>query len=101
MMRPLWFDDPDDAESWNHPFQYRFGPDLIVAPVCWPDVDTVDVYLPPGEWTDVWSGKTTGDGGVVSGGTSWQTAPLYVRANGDVELAGVLDNDDIGELSPP
>jgi hypothetical protein len=30
MMRPLWFDDPDDAddaESWNHPYQYRFGPD--------------------------------------------------------------------------
>ena len=23
MMRPLWFDDPDDAAAWEAPFEYR------------------------------------------------------------------------------
>ena len=33
VMRPLFFDFPDQAESWQIEDQYMFGPDILVAPV--------------------------------------------------------------------
>lgn len=33
IMRTMFFEFPDQAESWNIYDQYCFGPDLLVAPV--------------------------------------------------------------------
>ena len=35
-MRPLWFDDPDDAVATAIDDEYLFGPDVLVAPVLEP-----------------------------------------------------------------
>jgi 1,3-alpha-isomaltosidase len=79
MMRPLWFDDPNDPTSWAAPFQYRFGPDLVVAPVCWPDRAELDVYLPAGEWIDVWTGERHAGGAWIRRATPWDIIPVYCR----------------------
>ncbi len=69
-MRPL-FIDHTRPEVWDHPYQYMFGDDLLVAPVCWEGADELDVYLPAGDWVDVWTGHT------VAGSRSHRrTAPL-------------------------
>jgi 1,3-alpha-isomaltosidase len=85
MMRPLWFDDPTDASSWAAHYQYRFGPDLVVAPVCWPDRDELRVCLPPGDWVDVWTGERHGGSAWVRRETPLDVIPVYCRAgNADV-----------------
>jgi 1,3-alpha-isomaltosidase len=83
MMRPLWFDEPEDPGSWEVEYQYRFGPDLVVAPVCWPGRDRLDVYLPPGDWVDVWTGERFAGPATITRDTPWHVIPTYCRAHSD------------------
>ena len=56
MLRPLFFEFPNDPGSWTIDDQYMFGSDLLVAPL-FASVDRRKVYLPPGEWIDYQSGR--------------------------------------------
>lgn len=55
MVRPLFFEFPEDKTSWTVEDEYFFGRDLLVAPLM-EDVKARDVYLPPGLWTDTQTG---------------------------------------------
>ena len=55
---------PDDPNTLSLRYQFLLGPDLMVAPVLDPGMDTVEVYFPLGsEWTDLWTGADTGTAG--------------------------------------
>jgi alpha-D-xyloside xylohydrolase len=57
VMRPLFYDFPDDAHSWDVADAYLFGPDLLVAPVLEPGARRRSIYLPAGaEWRDAHTG---------------------------------------------
>jgi alpha-glucosidase len=50
---------PDDPETWKITYQeFMLGADFLIAPVTDPGVTQVRVYLPKGEWTDLWDGVT-------------------------------------------
>ncbi|MEW2384663.1 TIM-barrel domain-containing protein [Micromonospora sp. NPDC047707] len=57
LMRPLFFDHPDDKRVWDWPQQWQLGDDLLVAPVTEPGARTWPVWLPPGEWEDFFTGE--------------------------------------------
>lgn len=57
MLRPLFFEFPNDPTSWLVEDEYMFGSDLLVAPL-FSNATTRKVYLPPGAWVDYFSGKT-------------------------------------------
>ncbi len=78
LMRPLCFDHDDD-EIWNHPYEYMFGDDLLVAPVCWEGFDEVDVYLPTGEWTDVWTGQQHAGARTIRCAVPLDRIPVFAR----------------------
>ncbi len=61
MLRPLFFEFPEDPTSWLIEDEYLFGSDLLVAPLM-EEVAQRDVYLPPGTWVDYQS-KTSYRGG--------------------------------------
>ena len=52
LMRPLVFDFSDDPEALRQPYEYMFGPRLLVSPVTEPSVSEWTTYLPrnPGGW---------------------------------------------------
>lgn len=56
MVRPLFFEFPEDPTSWLIEDQYMFGEQVLVAPLL-EDAPERDVYLPPGAWTDYESGR--------------------------------------------
>lgn len=56
VVRHPWLCFPDDPASVDLTRQFMVGCDLVVAPVMDPGVEWVDVHLPPGDWTHVWSG---------------------------------------------
>lgn len=56
VMRPTALEFPEDRGSHNVDTQYLLGPGLLVAPVLEPD-GRVDVYVPPGRWTDHFTGE--------------------------------------------
>ena len=57
LMRPLFFDHPHDQRVWDWPLQWQLGDDLLVAPVTQPGATTWSLWLPPGEWSDFFTGE--------------------------------------------
>ncbi|TDO46341.1 galactose mutarotase-like protein [Kribbella sp. VKM Ac-2527] len=78
LMRPLFFDHPDDPEIWNHPHQWLLGNDLLINPVLEPAATTWTTYLPPGDWIDVWTGDPT-PAGLVVRDVPLDILPVYCR----------------------
>jgi alpha-D-xyloside xylohydrolase len=68
MVRPLFFEYPNDPGSWTIDDEYMFGSDLLVAPIFASGTQR-KVYLPPGVWIDYQSGK-------VYEGTKWHDIAL-------------------------
>ncbi|MFN8113254.1 MAG: glycoside hydrolase family 31 protein [Solirubrobacterales bacterium] len=54
IMRQLALAFPRDPRATGRDGQYLFGPDLMVAPVFEPGASSRRVYLPRGEWVDLW-----------------------------------------------
>lgn len=52
LLRPLFFEYPEDPGSWLIEDQYLFGSDMLVAPLMEENQNSRDLYLPPGVWID-------------------------------------------------
>ncbi len=50
LMRPMFFDYPEDEVCYSSDEQYMFGDDIIFAPVTKMGATEKQVYLPEGEW---------------------------------------------------
>lgn len=69
VVRHLLLEHPDDPTSWTVDDEFMLGRELLVAPIknkCWTwPVCPYDkeVYLPPGRWVHLWTGKAFGAAG--------------------------------------
>ena len=80
VMRPLFFDFMDDAETYGHEDEFLFGPDILVAPVLDQGAEGRQVYLPGGaDWTDAWTGETIRGGRTVDAEAPLERIPLYLK----------------------
>ena len=72
VMRPMFYEFPEQDICWELKEQYMFGPSILVAPILYEDQTERTVYLPSGyKWT------LLSDGTVYEGGqTIHVTAPL-------------------------
>ncbi|XP_022328253.2 myogenesis-regulating glycosidase-like [Crassostrea virginica] len=52
VIRPIWWIDPLDSSALTVDTEFMVGSDLLVAPVLFPGVTKIDVYLPKGHWKD-------------------------------------------------
>jgi len=57
LVRPLFVEYPTQEEAWRCDTQYFLGRHLMVAPVIEEGASSRDVYLPPGTWTDMFTGE--------------------------------------------
>ena len=79
ILRPLWYNSPEDAETFRITDQFMIGNDVVVAPVLKKGDTQRKLYLPEGRWKE-W--KT----GAIQAGKHWvdvaaplDTLPLFVR----------------------
>ena len=80
VMRPLFYDFPQDAACWEVEDAYMFGPDLLVAPVMEAGVDNRTVYLPKGAvWTDAYTHTVYEGGQTVTVPAPIDIIPVLVR----------------------
>lgn len=86
LLRALVFHHADDPACWHVDDQYYFGNAFLVAPVM-NSKGTRDVYLPKGEWVDVWTGKTR-SGPVLLKNVKSPLArvPLYAKRNARIRV---------------
>lgn len=90
LMRPLFFDHPDDDEVWSRPQQWLLGDDVLVSPVTEAGAATWDTYLPKGDWVDAWTGQSFVGERVVSRSVPIDEIPVYVRAWSWAKLRSVF-----------
>lgn len=87
VIRPLFYDFPDDKESWNVEDQYMFGPDILVAPVLYAGMKQRSVYLPAGHsWTDANTGKKFDGGTTVVCETPIEIIPIFVKDEKEISI---------------
>lgn len=53
MIRPLWWTDPENPQTFDIDSQFILGNDLLVAPVLHQGRKERDIYLPQGHWKDM------------------------------------------------
>lgn len=93
VLRPLWYEYPNDVKTYLRDDEYLVGRDLLVAPVLWEGRDIREVYFPEG---DDWRDWQTGE--IFKGGTShWLKAPLdrllvYARVGAVIPTQPVIQN---------
>ena len=85
VMRPMFYDFPEDKACWDNETQYMFGPEILVAPVMEKGETQKEVYLPTGAvWKNVWTGETYEGGQTVTVPTPIEQIPLFTK--NDFEL---------------
>ncbi|KAK9416752.1 hypothetical protein SUNI508_09450 [Seiridium unicorne] len=83
VIRPLFYEFPQDKKSWEIGQQYMYGAKYLCCPVLEPGLTKVPVYLPPlkdgANWAS-FSGDTTFEGGQsIEVDCPLDTMPVFVR----------------------
>ncbi len=88
VMRPLFYDFPEDEASYTVEDQYLFGPDLLVAPVLEAGARSRAVYLPPrATWTDARTGETHVGGQTIDVSVTLAHIPVFCKDGFQFSLA--------------
>jgi len=79
VMRPMFFNFPQDEKCWDLWDQYMFGDDYLVAPVLYPGMTSREVYLPEGQWKNVDTGEVLEGGRTVTAPAPLEIIPVFCR----------------------
>ena len=80
VMKPLFYDFPQDAAAWDAEDVYLFGHDLLVAPVTAAGERSRRLYLPEGaEWTEWETGTVFAGGRFVQVDAPADRIPIFIR----------------------
>jgi alpha-D-xyloside xylohydrolase len=80
VMRPLFYDFPQDRKAWEVEDVYMFGPDLLVAPVFEKGAEERSIYLPEGSvWQDAYTKEIYQGGQVVTVPAPLGIIPVMMR----------------------
>ena len=80
VMRPLFYQFPEDEKAWEIKDQFLFGDQYLVAPVTEYGQRKREVYLPAGaSWTEQSTGKTYEGGRTVTADAPLDVIPVFVR----------------------
>lgn len=87
VMRPLFYDFPEDKACWSVEDSYMFGPDILVSPVMEAGAAERSIYLPAGtDWTDAYTKKVYEGGQTVTVPAPIDIIPVMVRAGRDYPI---------------
>lgn len=87
VMRPLFFDFPEDEKCWETEDAYLFGSDILVAPVMEAGITKREVYLPKGcSWTEAATGKVYAGGAAVWAEAPMDIIPVFVREGKEFDI---------------
>lgn len=92
MMRPMFFEFPDDPKCYELWDQYMYGPDILFAPIYNEHQTDREVYLPAGEWVSVLDGRIYQGGASISVHAEIHQYIAFVRKGQDV-LKVFFDNN--------
>lgn len=87
IMRPLFFEFPEDKNTFNLSDQFMIGDNVLIAPILQPDTNHRSVYLPEGSWFDYWTDKVYQGGQHILVNADIETLPIFIKA-GSIVIEG-------------
>ncbi len=79
VMRPLFYDSPEDETAWGIEDEYLLGPDILAAPVVYEGMRERELYLPKGCWTDIDTGKVYEGNVWITCAAGLDRIPVFAR----------------------
>jgi len=91
LLRPMYYQYPEENQAYRCPNQYLFGTELIASPVVTPieaetHLASQNVWLPKGKWYHFFSGDAFEGGGWLRWYGKVPDVPLFARAGAIVPL---------------
>ncbi len=105
MCRPLYYEWPERDEAYEWKDEYMFGDQMFVAPVAIAR-DTAsrcalrEIWLPPGQWTNWFTGQTFDGDQVVKQLVPLDEMPVFVREGGIITTAPKMRSTHEKPLDP-
>lgn len=95
IVRPLFFEFPDDKNTFNVENQYMFGEALLVVPITHRSQDSVKIYLPKGnDWYNYWTNEKMEGGQWIITETNLETIPIFVKAGSFLPMTASVNSTD-------
>jgi alpha-glucosidase len=80
VLRPLFYEFPNDKITYTLHDEVLLGPSILAAPVYQPGRNHRHVYLPEGQWYDFWTeALITGPANILAA-APLECMPIYIRA---------------------
>ncbi len=79
LMSPLAYYYPDDKRTWSINDQFFFGKSLIVCPVTEYKVQEREVYMPEGNWYNLWTNEIVSGGRIIIAAAELNSIPIFVK----------------------
>ena len=96
IVRPLFYEFPDDSITYDVGDEYMFGADMLVAPVVVQGQKMRKVYLPEGAgWYDFWDNRKYEGGQWIALKTNPETIPVFVRAGSFIPMVTPIKTTDL------
>ncbi|MEZ5344812.1 MAG: glycoside hydrolase family 31 protein [Pyrinomonadaceae bacterium] len=93
VIAPLWYEFPEDKQTYLNNDQYMVGSDVLVAPVVRDGMRTRGVYLPEGaEWIDWWTGEKFESGKIHYISVPLDRLPIFVRVGAVIPTQSVVQH---------
>jgi alpha-glucosidase len=91
IMRSMFFEFPEDRNTYLLNEQFMFGSVILVAPVLEKGALTKKVYLPKGEWVDFYNRHTVYSGGAwITVEAPLSRIPLFIKKGSVIPTQPVL-----------
>ncbi len=80
VMRTMFYEFPEDLNTWELDTQYMYGPDILAAPIVKPHAFQRKVYLPEGStWTNAHTGEILNGGQWTEAEAPITSMPVFLR----------------------
>jgi alpha-glucosidase len=103
VVRPLFWEFPNDEKCSEETSAWMFGDALLVSPIVEHGLPTHSFYLPQGKWFDYSSGKPVHGGteiAITPDSKTWQDIPIYVREGSIVATQPAAVGNDLTPATP-
>lgn len=93
LMRPLFFEEPNNSELFNYSKSYLWGNDILVSPVLEAGKKEQEVYFPKDNiWFDFYTDERIEGGQTKTVQLKENSIPTYVRAGTFVPMAKLIQS---------
>lgn len=110
LVEPMYWSEPNNPQAYEVPDEFRFGTELLVAPIVTDDDPTAqrgrtEAWLPQGEWYDFFDGRRyvsdNASGRRLEVWRALDRIPVFAKAGGIIPLQELATGDDVNDLRNP